>query len=825
MSTNIKNGGTYPWKQSLVGATSLHQFLWPMQKKAALEFVDHVTKTRLRWDFEVPDGVSRTLWLLAGQSPIVWQYFPPARSQQPVIYLCVYRDVEIKKRTIPAGGPFARFWIEREPPTVNGYRVPSMDSFGSGPKTPNYKREHPTHHGNPRSFEDTASKFFTHDLIDFTPRVVILRVQHRSLMPTFQEPSRIPLSIGSPYLLVPGKEQTMTPIDSDTIEKAVATSRSLANYSARPEFEREVSLVVYPHPGGLLIRNLANGFDVRLDIKNPERPAAYAAGIRAAGMANVMWFHHSDNISLSVQIKKSAYRKGLLVYRYKGMRGYADKWPVSLVPENDHFLPYNREEFEAYTLEDPALKRLKLVARIVVELAIDVVPVVGLLYNFGQIAYIAATGKDFWGEKVSQNELILYGAFSSFSLAFAASDTLGRLPVEAARAADGTVVDSLRATVRQSDAYSEALKSGDKKKLVEYAGDSILLKELGTLDERSRLKILGQFENAINAKIPMDELVKKLGTLVERELQANSKLLAGKRNQDILDEFNDRRVRDLFSPDMRSFTSPLLHLQYQEYRMGHIKSVRGKRGQTVHAVEDRLMEPTRWVQDKRVSGWVKSYLKARLGPDYEQVLKEAIEGRGAVPSTRTLSKKHIDLYDAMVEKGVTNYGTLVAMRDKKEDAKFFGQFFQFDHIIEQRFIAKYVDVTDELSEIRTFQSFVVPRSEAVAFEMLRLYGGLQIRYVHTSKTTMLRHLIEHGAEHLYSVQEIADATLYTLKSLDAHQYIDLRYLETDFTILAEARKVPPPKLRPLRELNESLFDTTKGWPQVEKVNGVWTRTN
>ncbi|PWF55664.1 hypothetical protein [Massilia glaciei] len=86
---------------------------------------------------------------------------------------------------------------------------------------------------------------------------------------------------------------------------------------------------------------------------------------------------------------------------------------------------------------------------------------------------------------------------------------------------------------------------------------------------------------------------------------------------------------------------------------------------------------------------------------------------------------------------------------------------------------------------------------------------------------MLSQRIPFGAEHLFNVQQIADATLYTLQKLGARDYLDFAVLATDFELLAKAMKQPMPTLKTAAELTGDLFTAAKGWPQVKSDN--WGR--
>jgi hypothetical protein len=184
--------------------------------------------------------------------------------------------------------------------------------------------------------------------------------------------------------------------------------------------------------------------------------------------------------------------------------------------------------------------------------------------------------------------------------------------------------------------------------------------------------------------------------------------------------------------------------------------------------------------------------------------------RSGVPGTMTA--KHIEHYDKIIGKGIGNYGELGRQVRKVPG---FGKFFELDHIIEQRFLKRFKDYTDAYAKGQAFGTFLVPKNAAVAAEIKVAKDSRLITYVHVVKTRMLSRRIPFGAEHLFNVQQIADATLYTLHKLGAGCYLDIQFLKTDFELLAQAMKQKPPIFKTAAELTDDLFTAEKGWPQVK----------
>jgi hypothetical protein len=124
-----------------------------------------------------------------------------------------------------------------------------------------------------------------------------------------------------------------------------------------------------------------------------------------------------------------------------------------------------------------------------------------------------------------------------------------------------------------------------------------------------------------------------------------------------------------------------------------------------------------------------------------------------------MTADHIKVYDKIIGKGIGDYGQMG--REARKVAGF-GQFFELDHIIEQRFLKSFRAYTDAYAKGQAFGTFLVPKNAAVAAEMVKFAKDSRlITYVHVVKTRMLSQRIPFGAEHLFNVQQIADATRCT----------------------------------------------------------------
>jgi hypothetical protein len=314
-----------------------------------------------------------------------------------------------------------------------------------------------------------------------------------------------------------------------------------------------------------------------------------------------------------------------------------------------------------------------------------------------------------------------------------------------------------------------------------------LLKRLESLPAQQQEKLVKMLETAIANPRAVPSLAKGVQAVLQETKTASKQA----------DELLDLDVRAIFTEDMTSFANSMLRWEYDDYL---VRIARAK--MSPKAPLDWLLDTTR--------EWVRAYLRAHLGDDYRTVIKAA---HGRLPNQVTLTAAMLRHYDNVAAMGINQYNK---MQNRVRKVSGFGYLFELDHIIEQRFIRRLREWTEAVPEYLAFQAFLVPKNAAVAAEMVRLDPTSHlIRYVHQAKTDMMRALIPHGAESLFTAQQIADATLFTLKSLDAHTYLKtIDVLEEDFRFLAEALGQEMPRLRPWDELTEDLFTTANGWPQA-----------
>jgi hypothetical protein len=154
---------------------------------------------------------------------------------------------------------------------------------------------------------------------------------------------------------------------------------------------------------------------------------------------------------------------------------------------------------------------LDFVFQLAIEVGIGFIPVVGFLYEIGQLAYMLKHGEDFFGNEVMPTDVAVVGAFAAVGVAFKGSKILTKALKGDGFPLDIAVIDQLADTVNQRGLASVANATGQAGGLaIPHVGNSTILKALAGMsdDEQARL---------INA-------LSELGTSVSRNADAILKL-------------------------------------------------------------------------------------------------------------------------------------------------------------------------------------------------------------------------------------------------------------------------------------------------------------
>ncbi|MDO3639334.1 hypothetical protein [Mycolicibacterium arseniciresistens] len=746
---------------SLDGALSLRGHLIPADNLARIIVTDN--SLNVSWTWTIRGGrTSENRWKTLGIPPVVWYWLPPTglpgrgpssfidpgdgpTFREPVLLIALARDATVEPKLMRQ---FTKFYVQRQ-------------AFG----------------GQKRGMEqvlapDPTSLHSGTVWCDLTPKVTVFRIQDPEAMPSFDNPQSIIAAMGAPYALVSGNESPV-PLESTdirSIKDRLAAQLGYVWNSVLPP-----TLLIVPQPTSVVIQHREGHFQVQVAIKDPDErrfkyganePAAYAYSAACQGSTSLIIIHHDDNVTVTVQSGPGAVARSTFIY--------SRLLPHDEVPPQGAYLALDPQTDHRHELPDPT--SFKSVLQLMIEVPLSFVPIVGDLYEFGQLAYMAATGRDFWGNPVSTNEILVYGALAALTVGATAYARM----------------TSRSAQLGKELARIEQL-STDLRRMVDDADSSIqqgaLLKQIKELPAPQQEKLVKMLETSM--KNP-----RAAAALAENIQHAVHDTKAARKD---VEKVADLDVKALLTEDMSSFANDMLRWEYNDYfkRWARLK--------------DKRLAPLDWLllTDRQ---WVVAYLRAHLGDDFRTVIKAAY---GRLPSQATLTRPMLIFYDTMqIKLGINNYGV---MQRRVQKFAGFGYFFELDHIIEQRFIRRLRAWTESVPEYLAFQTFLVPKNAGVAAEMIRIdRASHAIRYVHTAKTDIMRTLIPHGSEKLFNVQQIADATLFALKSLDADKYmIKIEVLEEDFRFLAQAMNQKMPVLRPWAQLTEDLFTAAKGWPQVK----------
>lgn len=761
----IRDGEKYDIVPALGDMILVDEFEDPAAGKARITLTDTNTGGKLSYAFT--EG-RKGWWLKRGMPPVVWHYIPPTLERAPQLLIAVDRLTTIEE-TRPKQ-KFPTFWIP-EPPSK--FQSADMGRGGGGCAC------HTGHHVRPSRFERPVmlTNYDGYDAVQLEPKVTIFRVQNPSLMPDLFDPSTIMSSIGEPHIILPGD-------NAEAIDKGGELNfEKLTEHKDRSEIT--TGILVLPQPQGVVFQALNNWFYLTIELKDKNRPGCFAYKVMTTKATKIFHIEHDGNVKIEVTTVDAPSPKPILVYARR--RGNSGNVPAQGAP-----IRFEKDSFKKIDVPDTSMTSFVLVTQLVVETLMGFVPIVGDLYQFGQLGYMCATGRDFWGQKVSSAEIVLYGALSL--VGSGAPILMDRAAMRSSlKAIKGA--ESIAGAMQAPNGVALAtLRESDE--VILHVGGNGTARQMSVIGQAQREKILKPVLDAVTAGGDAVKAGEKAADLLKEGLAA-----AIKADKKIANAIDDIRAASMLTSDGKNFQNQYLRFEYDKYLA---KAGSKKQG------------PLEWLSQGSRNPWVDKYCRTLFGGDYKKAISESLK-RDGLPGTMTA--EHIAHYDKTHSKAIGNYGE---MRRIPKRPKGFGKFFELDHLIEQRFLKRFKDYIDAYAKGQAFGTFLVPRNAASAAEMVRVAKDSRlITYVHVVKTRMLSQRIPIGAEHLFNVQQIADATLYTLHKLGAGSYLDIKFLETDFKLLAQAMKQKPPIFKTAAELTDDLFTAAKGWPQVKCDN--WGR--
>ena len=374
------------------------------------------------------------------------------------------------------------------------------------------------------------------------------------------------------------------------------------------------------------------------------------------------------------------------------------------------------------------------------EFFVSLNPITGFIYDAASFAYIHATGRTFFGHKVSREEKFLIG---SVALASAAFDFAGPL-----KKAMGLLAKRSKIIQQVTEKpIIEAIKSRTPGRVMDG---------IKSASQKEVREITSTIEDIAAGKLRPYKLTAHIDDLLKKYLKP---VLA-----------DERLIFKILNANGRNFRIPELNAGFTSYFFR-----KGKQ-----AAKDVLG----WALAQRKGSRYFNILQRELGEHWAEIIKEIRKIRDAATVTpRAL--KIVEEYFMMPH----HY------RDIKSKTEKMGHLIEVDHITEKRFLSSpriggEVDIDDLLA-------VPVAKNPAIARQLPRNL----VQYVHTHKTAMMKDLIPHGYEDLFSIQDWLDATVAVHKSLGMGDDYIKKNIFSEFEFLA---KHATPREAIVRRLNPDL---------------------
>jgi hypothetical protein len=389
------------------------------------------------------------------------------------------------------------------------------------------------------------------------------------------------------------------------------------------------------------------------------------------------------------------------------------------------------------------------------ELAIGFVPYVGALYLASQVAYGVITGKDFYGHHVSDGDLWIMGIAAVLPVAL--SRAPGAVPA---------LVTELKASP-----LARALDEGVTRE-IQRVMETEFLVAVGKIEAKDATGIGRLLTLFVSGKRTPSEI-----------LQAFDKLV----NKQYLTEINKRIAKQALTADYRTFRNANLASGFNQYAI--------KKGAT------KTRSVIEWALAQRTGNYIPE-LERELGTEWRKILQSA--RHDPLLNSNFLSTKEIAHYDSLAAR-IDDYASLTKAN------KGHGDFFEVDHVCEQRFWRNDPRIASAFAEKPLGMAMLVPKNPAVSARI----PGKPMAYVHTTKTKMLADLIPNGREAEFTAQQIWDAHSFTLQALKVDRDVILHERVTsNFSMLARTRGEPPLNFRivTIDRSNYDFFFLPPYWP-------------
>lgn len=232
-------------------------------------------------------------------------------------------------------------------------------------------------------------------------------------------------------------------------------------------------------------------------------------------------------------------------------------------------------------------------------------------------------------------------------------------------------------------------------------------------------------------------------------------------------------LRQLLTDDFLWFRIDDLKYRYSLYvrgveaRQARVLSA----GRAAEAREITVREPLDWLTTSRGST-VRDIAKRHLGPDWVQKIRDF---RRNVP----LRDELLEIFDFLNRPLSYDLGRALRFSPGKR----YGLLFEFDHPVENRLIEalsrRHGIPAQQLIDYETATVFAAPKNSAVAHRIRDFTG-----YVHSQKTRRMETLIAYGKADKYTLQEMYEATAFSIMSLGGRGHPALTTVQETFRDLA-----------------------------------------
>lgn len=447
----------------------------------------------------------------------------------------------------------------------------------------------------------------------------------------------------------------------------------------------------------------------------------------------------------------------------------------------------------------------------IVDTAFGALPGIGDLYDFAQFCFAGATGKDFFGRKVSPAELVILGAAVALPLGFSISTARKKLKY----------LDELD----PHSGIGNLANHADIKTLEDEISPELkeIILELSSAEKEQLRRAT---EEAIRSKKSLKKLIDDIEKLIGKKYSKRSELALVKQ----LDEGN---IPKNFLDNLEGFDDYLLQEGYNEY-IGQLRNLASLKN--IPFRPDEADDIIRWALNRKNYGKYNERLKAVFGDNWRNTFnslvaasnrvnfsaaeRDAIENlftpglqqfkgteselREAFKLHRSTAKKKLKALDWAISRkgtqmekfleaklGVQWYWTLKKLRGDyvvtevppgamehftsmhaadlgikdhitlTRHNKYFGMYYESDHLFGQQFWRNnpYLDSFDQLEN---GAAWVVPKDAHI---LNLMPDKTYAKYDHKTKSRLISELIENGTEAAYSPQQLWDVHVYVFHKL------------------------------------------------------------